>query len=99
MESLRSGWKNLVFRQAGNSMSMEEEHSIKYKTPIPLVNFSNRASIFILTYVVIACCFYIGDIAEIFWELDKEPEFMPDHNKNHSFNYQMVYILDRPVKY
>ena len=84
----------MVNKFGADMISMEEEHSMKYKTHLFLMNASYRFGWFLFGYMIIYGSFYLGDIGAAFNFSLEDQLANPSPDDNEVCRYETLYIRD-----
>ncbi len=84
---------------AGDHMSLEEEHCLKYKTPTFIMNFSYRFSIVLMIYILFYCNCLLGFPERIFNMHDFDYRTQPTSEGDNFPRYESMYVIYHPPKY
>ena len=95
----RGAWKNLVIKYAGDHISLEEEHNVKYKTHLSFVFLSYRLAWVLFAYVLIYNHFFLGNIGKSFNVGEWDHRLRPSSERDYPTRYESLYILDRTQKW
>ncbi|KAL4460983.1 hypothetical protein ABPG74_016455 [Tetrahymena malaccensis] len=95
----RGAWKNLVIKYAGDHISLEEEHNVKYKTHLSFVYLSYRLAWVLFAYVLIYNHFLLGDLGKTFNVGEWDHRIKQSADKDYPTRYESLYILDRTQKW
>jgi hypothetical protein len=80
-------------------ISLEEEHSMKYKTHLFLMNVSYRFGWFFFVYMVFFASFMLGDIGAAFNFSVEDTLANPSPDDDEICRYETLYIKDKPMKF
>jgi len=94
--NVRGAWKNLVNKFGGDMISLEEEHSMKYKTHLFLMNVSYRAGWFLFVYMCVYGTFFLGDIGAMFTFSQENNLIEANPDDEEICRYETLYIKDKP---
>ncbi len=61
----RGAWKDLVLKYGADSISLEEEHCVRYKTHVIFMNIGYRLGILFFSAVLIWNTFLLGDVGKV----------------------------------
>mmetsp|Transcript_12751 Transcript_12751/g.10897 ORF Transcript_12751/g.10897 Transcript_12751/m.10897 type:complete len:136 (-) Transcript_12751:156-563(-) len=95
----KSLWRTLVLKFAADHISLEEEHSGKYKTPMFFVNISYRLAIFLMFYMIWYTSFYLDDVGRVFSIARHDYNARRKMTKDKPVRYEKVYRTIRPIRY
>lgn len=80
-------------------ISLEEEHSMKYKTHLFIMNASYRVGWFLFLYMAIYGSFLLGDVGQVFNISMENNLIEPNPDDDELCRYETLYIRDKPMKY
>lgn len=80
-------------------ISLEEEHSMKYKTHLFIMNVSYRVGWFLFVYMWVYGSFLLGDIGATFNFSVEETLNNPMPDDDEICRYETLYIKDKPMKF
>lgn len=84
---------------AGDHMNLEEDHCLKYKTPIWVMNLNYRLSWLFMLYIVVYCNFLLGTPEKIFNMHDFDYKTQPTSEGESPVRYESIYQIDNRVRY
>ena len=92
-------WRNLVWKFAGDHINLEEEHNVKYKTHMFLVNFNYKFAWFLTFYAMVYTGMALGEQGRAFNVKDIDIPVNPSGDNEFPTRYERFYAVDRPQKY
>ena len=89
----------LQFKMAGDHMTLEEDHCLKYKTPMFLVNFNYRLCWLLTAYMLIYCNMMLGVPEKIFNQFEFDYKINASSDNDLPVRYESMYMIDSEKRY
>ena len=84
---------------AGDHMTLEEDHCIKYKTPIFIVNWNYRACWILMVYILLYFNIMLGVPEKVFNQSEFDYKLSASSDNDLPVRYESMYIVDSVKRY
>lgn len=86
-------------KYSADHINLEEEHNVKYKTPMFFVNLSYRFALFLSFYMIVYTSFYLDDVGKVFIQNEHSYAASTHNNQDVAARYEKVYVKGKLSSY